>query len=77
VAVTRAQVALHNLPTDPEHPDIVQAEALPPDVLADIVAAAIRERLDLNLIAETEQRTLEIRADFEARLRAAGLWGGA
>ena len=37
IAVTRDQIALHNLPTDPDHPDIVQAEALPPDVLADIV----------------------------------------
>ena len=75
VAVTSAQVALHNLPTDPDHPDIVQAEALPPDVLADIVDAAIRERLDLNLIAETARRSAEIRAESEAKLRAAGLWG--
>jgi hypothetical protein len=44
-------------------------------VLADIVDAAIRERLDLDLIAETERRSAEIRAEFELKLRNAGLWG--
>jgi hypothetical protein len=75
IAVTKEQIALHNLPTDPDHPNVVQAEALPPDVLAGIVEAAVRERLDLDLIAETEQRSAAIRAEAEAKLRAAGLWG--
>jgi len=74
LAVTPEQVATYNLPTDFEHPNIVQAEALPPDVLADIVETGIRDRLDLDLLAETETRSASIRADFEAKLRAAGLW---
>jgi hypothetical protein len=41
IAITREQVALYNLPTNPDHPDVVQAEALPPNVLADIVDTAI------------------------------------
>ena len=44
-------------------------------ILAQIVDAAIRERLDLDLIAGTKQRSAAIRADYEAKLRAAGLWG--
>jgi hypothetical protein len=36
---------------------------------------AIRERFDLDQLAETRQRSAAIRADFEARLRSAGLWG--
>lgn len=75
VAITREQVALYDLPTDPDHADVVQAEALPPDVLAEIVDDAIRERLDLDLLAATKKRSAAIRADFEAKLRAAGLWG--
>jgi hypothetical protein len=75
IAVTPEQVRLHDLPEDFEKPGVVQAEALPPDVLAQIVDAAIRERLDLDLIAETERLSAATRADAEARLRAAGLWG--
>jgi hypothetical protein len=75
VAVTPEQIRLHELPEDFEKPGVVQAEALPPDVLAQIVDAAIRERLDLDLVAETKQLSASIRADHEARLRVAGLWG--
>jgi hypothetical protein len=84
LAVTPAQVDLYGLPTAPPKPSdrrsfsggdrTVQAEALPPDVLADIVEAAIRERLDLGLVAEAGRLSGQIRADAEARLRASGLW---
>jgi hypothetical protein len=43
-------------------------------VLAGLVDEALRERLDLDLIAEVAERSARIRADFETRLRAAGLW---
>jgi hypothetical protein len=74
IAVTPEQIARYNLPEDFDKPGIIQAEALPPDVLAAIVDAAIRERLDLELVDETRRRSAEIRADFESKLRAAGLW---
>jgi hypothetical protein len=70
LAVTLKQVAAYSLPTDFEHPNIVQAEALPPDILADIVETAIRERLDLEA-----ERSVQIRAKFETAMRNAGLWG--
>ena len=76
IAVTQEQIDAHSLPTDPDHPDVVQAEALPPDILADIVDTAIRDRLDLDHVEAIRQRSADIRADFEARLRAAGLWIG-
>ena len=53
----------------------MQAEALPPDLLAQIAENAIRERLDLDLLEETRVRSAESRAEFEANLRAADLWG--
>jgi hypothetical protein len=74
-AFTIEQVAAYSLPTDFEHPNIVQAEALPPDILADIVETAIRERLDLDLMAEVAVRSAQIRAKFETAMRNAGLWG--
>jgi hypothetical protein len=74
LAVTIEQVAAYSLPTDFEHPNIVQAEALPPDILADIVETAIRERLDLDLMAEVAVRSAQIRAKFETAMRNAGLW---
>lgn len=75
IAVTPEQIRLHDLPEDFEKPGVVQAEALPPDVLAQIVDAAIREWLNLDLIAETKRRSALIRAEYEAALRGAGLWG--
>jgi hypothetical protein len=53
---------------------VVQAEAIPPDVLASILSTAIRAELDLDLMAEVAEQSAAIRADFEARLRAARLW---
>jgi hypothetical protein len=74
LAITPEQVTLHNLPTDPDQPDVVQAEALPPDVLATILDTAIRERLDPLMLDLVRQRSAAIRDDFEAKLRGAGLW---
>ena len=84
LAVTLEQVDLYGLPTAPPKPSdrrsfsggdrTCQAEALPPDVLAGIVEAAIRERLDLEQVAEAGQLSKQVRVDAEARLRAAGLW---
>jgi hypothetical protein len=75
IAITPEQIALHDLPEDPDKPGVIQAEALPPNILAQIVDAAIRERLDLELVDGTRRRSAAIRADFEARLRDAGMWG--
>ena len=78
LALTEAQVELYNLPVAP--PELtggrlaVQAEALPPDILAELVDQAIRDRLDLDQLAATRARSAAIRADAEAKLRAAGLW---
>jgi hypothetical protein len=77
IAVTPEQIALHDLPEDPDKRGVIQAEALPPDVLAEIVDAAIRERLDLDQLEATKRQSATIRADFEASLREAGLWGAA
>ncbi len=78
LALTEAQVELYSLPAAPPEMTggrlVVQAEALPPDILAGIVDAAIRERLDMDLVAEAERQSAAIRDDAEARLRAAGLW---
>jgi hypothetical protein len=78
LALTEAQVELYGLPAAPPEMTggrlVVQAEALPPDALAGIVDVAIRERLDMDLVAEAEREGAAIRADAEARLRAAGLW---
>lgn len=69
VALTEDQVEQYDLPTAPPKStdtrsvnwigDTCQAEALPPDLLADIVRAAIEERLDhdvLHELIETEEK---------------------
>jgi hypothetical protein len=45
-------------------------------VLAAIIEAAIRERLDLDVMAEVATRSADIRDSVEHKLRAAGLWSG-
>jgi hypothetical protein len=75
LAVTEQQVAELGLVSSFEDELVVQAEAIPPDVLARIVNEAIRERLDLELMAEVAARSAKIRADYETKLRDAGLWG--
>jgi hypothetical protein len=66
VALTSEQVARYNLPTAPPKKsdsrskgwtDTCQLEALPPDVLADIVREAIEESLDGELVRRLRQQT--------------------
>jgi hypothetical protein len=73
VAVTAAQQAELGLPTAPPkkgdarefaHDFTVQAEALPPDVLAQVVRQAIESRLDLEQHAWALGRQEEIRAEL-------------
>jgi hypothetical protein len=75
LAVTEEQVADLRLISSVDDELVIQAEAIPPDVLARIVDEAIRERLDLDLIAAVAERSAQIRAEFEAKVRTAGLWG--
>jgi hypothetical protein len=75
IAVTPEQIRLYDLPEDFEKPGVIQAEALPPVILAEIADAAIRQRLDLDQLAATKRQSAQIRTDFETKLRAAGLLG--
>jgi hypothetical protein len=73
LAVTEQQARDLGLESSVDDELVVQAEAIPPDVLADLVDDAIRERLDLDLMAEVAERSTAIRAGYEAALRDAGL----
>jgi hypothetical protein len=73
LAVTEEQVHEYSLPHQPGKP-IVQAEALPPDVLATLLRAAIEERLDLDRMAKVREQTDEIKAVTIEALRRAGLY---
>lgn len=77
VAVTPEQQALYQLPTAPPKKTdrrsfassfTVQAEALPPDLLGQIVEEAIRDHLDLEILAASQERQDAIRLDLAARL---------
>lgn len=77
VAVTPDQQAEHSLPTTPpkptdarsfESPFTVQAEALPPDVLASIVRDAIESEIDLDVLERAQERQAEIRDELLQRL---------
>jgi len=78
LAVTPDQIDEHDLPTSPPKTtdrrtfegDTVQAEALPPDVLADVVRDAIDGALD----AEIFQAALEM--ESTARQRLVTWWNG-
>ena len=80
IAVTADQQAAHNLPTAPPKPTdrrsfsadfTVQAEALPPDALAEIVRGAIERELDLDLLEAAREHQAEIRVELLDRLRRA------
>jgi hypothetical protein len=73
--LTEAQVDGLGRESPVEDELVVQAEAIPPDKLARILDDAIRENLDLDRMSEIAARSARIRADFEAALRAADLWG--
>lgn len=79
VAVTPEQQAAFNLPTGKVNSEdrrsfgstfTVQAEALAPDVLADIVRDAIRSEIDLDLLKVACDRQADIRAELTDRLQA-------
>lgn len=74
LAVTEQQVHDLGLVSSAEDELVVQAESIPPDVLAAIVTDAIESNLDLDVMAEVAERSAAIRADFEDRMRSAGLW---
>lgn len=77
IAVNTAQQAEYNLPTAPPKASdkrsfsadfTVQAEALPPDVLASIVRGAIEQQLDLTALERALQRQDELRAELQQRV---------
>jgi hypothetical protein len=79
LAVTAEQRDLHNLPTAPPKKtdrrafadtSTVQCEALPPDLLLQIVEAGIRERIDLDLYAEVLDAERELQAELLTALEA-------
>lgn len=79
VAVTEDQVAEHNLPTAPQKgsdnrgewmDETVQCEALPPDVLAATIRAAIEDYTDLDTVEIMRERGDRERAQILAHLDA-------
>lgn len=82
VAVTPEQQQFYGLETDKAKPQdernrksiwvagtpTVQAEALPPDVLQQLVEDAIRDEMDLEALEGTKERQEEIREDLTSRL---------
>jgi hypothetical protein len=72
LAVTPAQIAEFNLPTAAAKPtdrrsfdgETVQCEAIPPNILSDIVRTAIKQRLDQDAYA----KVLDAERDIRARL---------
>jgi hypothetical protein len=77
ISVTPEQQALYALPTAaPKKSDkrsfssdfTVQAEALPPDVLAEIVRTEIERHLDLETLSESRERQAEIRQELLNKL---------
>jgi len=78
VALTEAQVAEYDLPTAPPKKtdsrsknwggETTQAEALPPDLLAEIVTRALATHTDEAIMEEVKERAEEERAEIRARL---------
>lgn len=74
LAVTPDQIEHHNLPTSPPKAtdrrvfdgDTVQAEALPPDVLAGVVGDAILSRLNRAALSEVLDRERDAKRRLEA-----------
>lgn len=75
VALTEEQVELHDLPTAPPKSsdsrsaswigDTAQAEAMPPDILAQTVREAIEERIDQDALQEVLDREEEERGRLQ------------
>jgi len=77
LAVTPEQIKSLNLPTaiakesnhsKDWHGRTAQCEAIPPDVLADIVREAIKDRLDLAAYERALKREAKVRKELLARL---------
>lgn len=78
VALTADQVDEYELPTAPPKAtdtrsvnwlgDTCQAEAMPPDLLAEVVDEAIRAELDLDVYEDIVEREQEEREDIRSRL---------
>lgn len=78
IAVTRAQQLLYDLPTAPPKKTdkrgafddniTVQAEALPPDVLQQIVRDAIEEEMDLEALVQTSKQQSITQRELVERL---------
>jgi hypothetical protein len=77
IALTPEQIENYNLPTAPPKVtdkrgnnvnETCQAEALPPDVLASIAEAAIREKYDMAQFEEDKRAEAEERAELLSRL---------
>ena len=84
LAVTPVQIAELGLPTAPPKEtdrrsfegDTVQAEAIPPDALAQIVADSIHERLDQAAYQSVLDRESRIRSQLSGQLRSLFNGGG-
>ena len=78
LAVTAAQAEAMELPTAPPkatdkrafHGETVQAEAIAPDVLSELVSDAIEARFCMETFRETLAQEAEIRAELVAALKA-------
>jgi hypothetical protein len=79
LAVTREQIARHDLPTAPKKSadkrafrgTTCQAEALAPDVLAGILRAAIEERIDRRIYERVLRQERTVRRELMTRLGGA------
>lgn len=81
VALTEDQVVAYDLPTaPPKYSDTrtanwdgetCQAEALPPDLLAQIVTEAVSEHVDTDILEQTRETELKEREDIRVRLAGA------
>lgn len=81
VALTEQQVEEHDLPTAPPkrsdsrsanwYGETTQAEALPPDLLAQIIQEAVTSRLDLDVLDETMAQEADDVAEIDRVLRIA------
>ena len=78
VAVTPAQIRRYSLPTAPQKrtdvrgermDDTVQAEALPPDILASELTAAIEDTIDWGALEAARERGERERAEIEGVLQ--------
>jgi hypothetical protein len=68
LAVTPAQVDELALPDDPTHPGSVQAEAIPPATMTELLREAIEDRLDREAFAGLSAHESELRSRLVARL---------